>query len=306
MKKRIAWGITGAGCWLFESLFEIGKLLRKENIKLDLFFSKAGHEVALCYGVFKKPTPKLKMHVDLVREKPYFNEDIFQKDYIQTYQWLGYQDENNDETGQYPYKKYQKNWRKKQQEDLIFSELINDVIFELDEGASFPTAAKAGAGKYDAIIISPATGNTVAKITYGIADSLISNLALMGTKNPETEIIVIPTDYKEGKVESYLPVMLHPETCKNCQDCDVMWSCKEGAIQKRRGKMSINRLKCIGCLECVRNCRFGVLTYLENISITVAPREARTVEKLTKNENVTVFEKPDQIMDYLNSHLLRE
>ncbi|NHJ49198.1 MAG: hypothetical protein FK733_15525, partial [Asgard group archaeon] len=95
MSIQIAWGITGAGCWLFESFEIIGKLLQNSNVTIDLFFSEAGREVSQCYGVFKTPVPIKNPFIDKVREIPNFNQDIFKPGMIESYQWLGINDKKD-------------------------------------------------------------------------------------------------------------------------------------------------------------------------------------------------------------------
>ena len=290
MTKRIAWAISGAGCWLIESFAVLGKLLKKENVKIDLFFSEAGREVAQNYGVFKAPVPLVTPFIDKVREIPNFNEDIFREGFVDKYQWLGAMDKRS----------LKDTLIEEITEDQFdFDEAFNDVIFEIDEGSSFPSAATASNNKYDAIVISPATGNTVAKISQGIADNLIGNLAIMGSKSTDTPVIVIPTDYKEGKSKSYLPIMLHSDTCRKCPECSSLWACKPGAIRRKRGKVKINRLKCIGCLDCVRYCRYGIITFLEEIQVNVRPREAEAVNKLKEQHSFIVLETPEEAYNFL-------
>ena len=290
MTTRIAWAITGAGCWLTESFAILGKLLKKNDVSIDLFFSEAGREVAQNYGVFKSPVPLKTPFIDKVREIPNFNEDIFMDDFVEKYQWLGVNDKRDlkdtliDDSIE---------------DEFDFDEAFHDVIFEIDEGSSFPTAATASNDRYDAIVISPATGNTVAKISQGIADNLIGNLALMGSKSNSTPIIVIPTDFEEGKSKSYLPIMLHSDTCKKCPECSSLWACKPGAIRRKRGKVKINRLKCIGCLDCVRYCRFGIITFLEEITVNVRAREAAATNLLKDQHGFIVLETPDEAYKYL-------
>jgi dihydromethanopterin reductase (acceptor) len=59
--------------------------------------------------------------------------------------------------------------------------------------ASAPQIARFFRGDYDCLVVAPATGNTVAKFAYGIADSLISNLFAQAGKS-RVPIIVLPTD----------------------------------------------------------------------------------------------------------------
>ena len=52
------------------------------------------------------------------------------------------------------------------------------------------------AGAYDLCIIAPATSNTVAKCSLGIADTLLSNLFAQGGKFG-VPLVVLPTDVEE-------------------------------------------------------------------------------------------------------------
>ena len=53
-------------------------------------------------------------------------------------------------------------------------------------------------------MIAPATSNTVAKISLRIADTLLTNAAIMGQKTA-TPIYIMPTDYREGTTVTKLP-----------------------------------------------------------------------------------------------------
>jgi flavoprotein len=55
-------------------------------------------------------------------------------------------------------------------------------------------------GRYDALVIAPATANTVAKCALGVADSLASNFFAQAGKSG-VPIIVLPTDAK-AEIES--------------------------------------------------------------------------------------------------------
>jgi len=59
-------------------------------------------------------------------------------------------------------------------------------------------------GQYDALIISPATANSVAKIVHGIADTLLTN-AVAQTAKTETPIYIYPVDDKKGEIKTKVP-----------------------------------------------------------------------------------------------------
>jgi flavoprotein len=73
----------------------------------------------------------------------------------------------------------------------------------VESGYSFPVTSKFSVGKYDALVIAPATGNTVAKCVTGIADSLVSCMFAQAGKS-RVPIFVLPTDVS-GEIVSAAP-----------------------------------------------------------------------------------------------------
>lgn len=59
-------------------------------------------------------------------------------------------------------------------------------------------------GKYDLLLVAPVTGNTVAKIVVGIADSLVSNAAIQGVKG-SVPVYLMPVDYRQGAHTTTIP-----------------------------------------------------------------------------------------------------
>jgi archaeoflavoprotein AfpA len=59
-------------------------------------------------------------------------------------------------------------------------------------------------GKYDFLLLCPASANTVAKLAHGIADSLLTNCAAQAIK-AGVHIYVFPVDQKLGKIVTTLP-----------------------------------------------------------------------------------------------------
>ncbi|MFO7967610.1 MAG: archaeoflavoprotein AfpA [Archaeoglobaceae archaeon] len=77
--------------------------------------------------------------------------------------------------------------------------------YKVEKNANSPfLAGQLQLGNYDFFLIAPATSNTVAKMAMGIADSLMSNSAIMGMK-AFTPVYIMPSDYKEGTVVTTLP-----------------------------------------------------------------------------------------------------
>jgi len=86
--------------------------------------------------------------------------------------------------------------------------IISDKIYtEVDSNTTEPFYYIPGAlqvGKFDFFIVCPATGNTVAKIVSGIADTLITNSVAQAAK-ASVPVYVMPVDHVEGKQVTTLP-----------------------------------------------------------------------------------------------------
>ena len=82
-------------------------------------------------------------------------------------------------------------------------EHFSRVSPELGPNAPF-LSGKIQLGKYDFVLIAPATANTVAKIAHCIADSLITNSAAQAMK-ADVPVYIFPVDQKEGEIITKLP-----------------------------------------------------------------------------------------------------
>ena len=139
-KKRVAWGITGSGDRLVETV-EVMKEIKKRyenDVNIKVYLSKAGDQVVKYYRV----TNGLK-------------------------------------------------------------ENFSRVWIEINANSPF-LAGQLEMGKFEFLLIAPATSNTVAKISLGIADSLLFNAAIMALKGL-VRVYIMPSDYKEGITTTKLP-----------------------------------------------------------------------------------------------------
>ncbi len=82
-------------------------------------------------------------------------------------------------------------------------EHFTKVSPELGQTTPF-LSGKIQLGKYDFVLIAPATANTVAKIAHCIADSLITNSAAQAMK-ADVPVYIFPVDQKEGMIITKLP-----------------------------------------------------------------------------------------------------
>ncbi len=143
-QDKIAWGITGAGHLIYESVETIEKLL-ESGYKIDIFFSRAGIEVCKMFGQYIKLKKLL----------------------------------NN----------YQNSLK---------------LILPEKQGWSFPICGSFSINYYKILIVSPTTANSVAKISYKIADTLITNIVSQSLKG-KIPVLIIPTDFKVGPCETIAP-----------------------------------------------------------------------------------------------------
>lgn len=80
---------------------------------------------------------------------------------------------------------------------------FDKIWIEINPNSPF-LAGQLQLGKFEFLLIAPATSNTVAKISMGIADSLLSNAAIMGLK-AFVPFYIMPSDYEEGMIVTKLP-----------------------------------------------------------------------------------------------------
>ncbi|OGD52757.1 hypothetical protein A3K81_06650 [Candidatus Bathyarchaeota archaeon RBG_13_60_20] len=74
---------------------------------------------------------------------------------------------------------------------------------EVDANTPF-VAGRLQLGEFDAVLVAPATSNTVAKIAHGISDTLVTNAAIQALKG-FVPVYVMPVDYHEGTTMTTLP-----------------------------------------------------------------------------------------------------
>ncbi len=138
MTLRIAWGITGCGDYLKESIDIMKELAKEHDLDVRVFLSQAGEMVVKWYKLFN----------DLKTSFP------------KTY---------SEKSPNIPF-------------------LVGDLQL----------------GKYDFLIITPSTSNTVGKIASGISDTLLSNAAAQAMK-ARIPVYIFPADQKKGDIVTDLP-----------------------------------------------------------------------------------------------------
>jgi archaeoflavoprotein AfpA len=139
-RRKIAWGITGSGDRIVETVEVMKEIQKKYDDVLDIrvFVSKAGEQVIKYYKLFN----------DL-----------------------------------------EKNFDK--------------VWVEINANSPF-LAGQLQVKRYEFLLLAPTTSNTVAKISLGLADTLLSNAAIMAQK-AFVPTYIMPCDYKPGIITTILP-----------------------------------------------------------------------------------------------------
>lgn len=139
-KRKVAWGITGSGDRLVETVDTMVKVKEEyaDEVEIKVYLSKAGDQVIRYYRL----------------------SDVLKKEF-------------------------------------------GKVWVEVNANSPF-LAGQLQSGKFEFLLIAPATSNTVAKIASGVADTLLSNSALMALK-AFVPVYIMPSDYREGIVVTKLP-----------------------------------------------------------------------------------------------------
>ena len=171
---------------------------------------------------------------------------------------------------------------------------LQEIVTENTKDPGFSCAGRFILDMYDGLIVSPATGNTVAKIVNGIADSLVTNLVAQAQK-ANVPVYVVPTDQKQGYVETTLPYRIDKQSCQQCNPCPVVDVCSHSAVKVSDGVPKISSVLCQGCGSCMDVCSFGAVKFAEKKKLWIRAVDAQNVEKLGLMNNVTVLENPQQI-----------
>jgi len=167
---------------------------------------------------------------------------------------------------------------------------MQEILTPKAEGKSSPTTGRFFLKRYDALVVSPATTNTVAKIVHGISDTLVTNAVSHAAKS-KTPVYICPTDSFAGENETTLPHYVDRDICEDCPTCPPEKICDQNAFRDRR----IDLLKCTACGDCVPECEYGAVIEGRKAKIKVRKIDAKNVRLLDEMEFTTVIDHPDVI-----------
>ena len=168
-----------------------------------------------------------------------------------------------------------------------------ELATDSNQKFSYPLTGRLSLGKYDLLVVSPATANTVSKIVYGIADTLVTNAVAQSGKGA-VKTYIVPVDINPGPVDTVLPSKMELSKCKNCDECTAELVCRQGAIIPHE---EINLMKCIGCGLCKDSCQYGAISEGKIITIYMRDIDIENTQKLAKMDAIEIFTHPNEVLD---------
>jgi archaeoflavoprotein, MJ0208 family len=173
---------------------------------------------------------------------------------------------------------------------------LEEIFRESEQGSSSPKVGRFGLDRYDALFVTPATSNTVSKIAYGIADSLVTNAVAQAVKG-RVPVYIVPVDI-EGSIVSEMPYNIDRKQCKHCEDCSPRKNCPQEAIIEKNGFTDqIDLLKCKGCGICKELCPYKAIKG-GPVEVLIRDVDMRNVEIVKSLQGITVLESPEKILDF--------
>ena len=142
---------------------------------------------------------------------------------------------------------------------------------------------------------SPATANTVSKIVYGIADTLVTNAVAQAGKGA-VPVYMVPVDIHPGPIDTVLPSKIELSKCENCDDCVAALACEQGAIIPHS---EIDLTKCVGCGLCRNSCPNDAISEGKIITIYMRDIDIENTRKLESIDDIKIFENPEEILEQL-------
>lgn len=165
---------------------------------------------------------------------------------------------------------------------------MQEIFTHSGQGSSSPSTGRFFLRKYEALIISPATTNTAAKIAHGISDTLVTNAASHAMKCG-VQVYLCPVDRTARKIT--LPYYIDKEVCRKCSTCEPANACERSAIINFR----IDLLRCNSCAVCESLCKYHAIIGGKKVKIKVRKIDSENLNKLEEMELVRILKHPREI-----------
>lgn len=163
-----------------------------------------------------------------------------------------------------------------------------------------PLGGRVSLRRYDVVMVAPATSNTVAKITHGIADTLPTTAASQALKSG-TPLVILPTDHAEKSVTT-LPCRVDEQRCTHCLLC--VDACPYEAIHVfSRREVRIDYNECRGCGICETACPSKAIRCWEKTTVAPSSIDLENLEKLRKIRGVYIVASCEELIKRLRSLL---
>ncbi|MDR2873582.1 MAG: dihydromethanopterin reductase (acceptor) [Methanobrevibacter sp.] len=170
-----------------------------------------------------------------------------------------------------------------------------ELALDSDQSFSYPISGRLSLGKYDLLIVSPATANSVAKIVNGISDSLVTNCVAQAGKGG-VQTLIVPVDLELRDVHTILPSKLELSLCTDCKECSAANTCPNEAILP---KTEIDLLKCVGCGKCKDACPYDVISEGKTVTIHMREIDIENSHKLVLMKGIYVLREPAEIEKHI-------
>jgi len=170
-----------------------------------------------------------------------------------------------------------------------------ELATDSNQKFSYPITGRLSLGKYDLLIVSPATANTVSKIVHGIADTLVTNAVAQAGKGA-VKTLMVPVDIHPGPIDTVLPSKMETTKCQNCDECVATLVCHEGAIIPHD---EIDLTKCVGCGQCRNTCPYDAISEGKIITMYMRDIDIENTRKLSEIDDIQIFEHPKDILEFI-------
>jgi len=162
-----------------------------------------------------------------------------------------------------------------------------------------PLGGRISLHRYDVVAIAPASSNTVAKIAYGISDTLPTMAANQALK-AQIPLIILPADF--AMRFATLPCLINEHKCKRCLFC--VDECPYGAIHILPNRdVRIDYNKCRGCGACRESCEHGAIQCWEKVRIYPSPIDLKNVAELRRVDGIHVVKDSEELVGKLKGLL---